>query len=154
VIALLAALLAVPAFAFMTTPLRQPDLSAWGFVADLGELPADGQPKLLRVRFPKRDAWTRHADNIAASVFVRLVPDRRQVLALYLHLHSGWRVCDVKYDEKTRVFNSRCWGVRFDLEGKEIASEGSHRTGDCMERLPVRLIGSEVYVNLDRQPRE
>src|SRR5882672_3559368 len=106
-------LLGVPAVAFVTSPMRQESRSPWLFVANVADLPVDGQPRAMPVLVPDRDAWTRLPDRVVGWVFVRRVSGVDQVLVLEPH-HGPLRV-GVNYDEQAKVFQS-CWRVRFDLE--------------------------------------
>jgi hypothetical protein len=142
--AVLLVLLGVPAIAFVTSPSRHASTSPWLFVANLADLPEDGQPRRMPVLAPDRDAWTRRSDKVVGAVFVRRIPGVDQVLVLEPHHHATQRV-GVEYDEQSRAFQS-CWGVRFDLEGCELPAPDLPPMGDRMERLPARVIAGQVFV--------
>jgi hypothetical protein len=82
---------------------------------------------------------------VVGSVFVRRLPGVDRVLVLEPRHHGRMRVC-VTYDEQANVFQS-CWRVRFDLEGRELPDSDLPPMGDRMERLPVRVVGGQVFVH-------
>jgi len=83
-------------------------------------------------------------DKIVGSAFVRRMPGVDQVLVLEPHHHGALRV-GVTYDEPSRAFQS-CWRIRFDLEGHELPDPDLPPMGDRMERLPVRVVEGQVFV--------
>jgi len=137
-------LLGVPAIAFVTSPSRHASASPWLFVANWADLPVDGQPMRMSVLTPDWDTWTRRPDKIVGSAFVRRMPGVDQVLVLEPHHHGALRV-GVTYDEQSRAFQS-CWRIRFDLEGHELPDPDLPPMGDRMERLPVRVVEGQVFV--------
>jgi len=137
-------LLGVPAIAFIAAPARQESPSLWPFVTNVADLPADGQPKRMPVLAPDRDVWTRRPDRVMGSVFVRRLPGVDEVMVLESY-HGRLRV-PVTYDEGTKTFQSCCWRVRFDLEGRELSESGLPPIGDRIEGLPVRVVKGEVFV--------
>ncbi len=140
------ALLGLPAIAFVTSPLRLAPDSAWFFVANLADLPEDGQPRRMFVLAPDRDAWIRRPDKVVGSVFVRRTSDADRALVLEPYHHEEMRV-SVIYDKRSRSFQSSCWEVRFDLDGGELLEPGLPPMGDHMPRLPVRVVEGQVFVN-------
>lgn len=77
-------------------------------------------------------------DGIYAHVFLRRLPGG-EVLALRSTYYLGVRV---DYDEGKQLFIGRCYGVTFDVNGKEMPNEH----GWMMQPLPVRLEGDRVWV--------
>src|SRR5262245_47253153 len=140
-------LLGLPAIAFIASPVRQESPSSpWLFVANVADLPTDGQPKRMPVLAPDRDAWARRPDRVVRSVFVRRLPGQDGVLVLESQHHGPLRM-PVSYDEQAKVFNSCCWRVRFDLEGRELPESDLPPIGHRMERLPARVVGGQVFVH-------
>jgi hypothetical protein len=143
----LVSLILAPAVAFLTSVTRQPHASPWHAVASWSKLPADGEPVLLPVQVHDHDAWQWHPSRVVTHVFVRRLPESREVRALQCHHHGSLQVA-VKYDEATKTFKS-CWDVRFDLDGVELIARGFSPLGDRLEALPVRLFGDKVFVHFD-----
>lgn len=138
--------LSTAAFAFLTSPLREPPPPDWFAVSRLSALPDDGRPLRVAVTVSRRDAWTRQPDETLGYVFLRRKPETSEVVGLRAEHHSLFRIA-VEYDDSARLFRSRCWKVAFDLEGREVEDGGRPPIGDEMEQLSVRLVGDEVWVH-------
>jgi hypothetical protein len=134
--------------AFLTAPAREPPPSPWFAVARLSALPDAGQPQRLAVLKPQRDAWARLPDIVLGYVFVRRLPVNGQVIVLRAEHHRGCNI-PVVYDEVSQLFRSTCWFVVFDLNGGEVADAGKPLIGDHLERLPVWVIGDEVWIRYE-----
>ncbi len=142
------ALTTAVAFAFLTTDGRGPRVSPWLPVTNQSSLPEDGQPRLFPVFTPRRDAWTQLPDEVVGHVYLRRLPGEGRVLALRPEHHDQLRI-SVVYDETQKVFRSRCWSLRFDLDGQELDRPGQARVGHMMPSVPVRCQDGQVFVRVE-----
>jgi hypothetical protein len=127
-------------------PTREPEPSPWVCVGQLAELPEDGTPRQVAVQLPQRDAWHALPDRRLGVVFLRRLPGGR-VVALRAEHHGSFRI-PVLYDPQKQSFRSKCWAIRFNLEGREIPEDGV-LSGDTMEAIPVRVRNEALYVRYD-----
>jgi hypothetical protein len=77
---------------------------------------------------PRYDAWTRISDEVIDHVFARrdLVTKQIKVISA---IHGRLSV-PVDYDQQMGCFVSRCFGVRFDINGIVIQDRTSNTSGD------------------------
>jgi hypothetical protein len=115
-------------FAFLTSPPRSRPNSPWLAVVPTSQIPVDGRPVLLPVMAPRYDAWTRISDEVIDHVFARrdLVTKQIKVISA---IHGRLSV-PVDYDQQMGCFVSRCFGVRFDINGIVIQDRTSNTSGD------------------------
>ncbi|MDB5340313.1 MAG: (2Fe-2S)-binding protein [Planctomycetaceae bacterium] len=110
--------LGVLGFVFLASPPPLRPSARWLSVAPTSQIPANGQPTFLPIMAPRYDAWTRLSDQIVGHVFVRrdlATNDIKVVSAVH-----GPLAVPVDYDQQAGCFISRCFGVRFDINGTAI----------------------------------
>lgn len=130
----------LPAFAYVTTALRQSDVETRLPVTTLSELPGDGTPLGRFVRQPFRNGWVKYDSRIVDFVFVRRHPQTNDVMAF----HPNVYLLTVRYVPTLKKFRTNCWGgILYDLDGHE---EGDRAIGDLI-RLPLNVVGDDVFVD-------
>jgi hypothetical protein len=143
--------LAVPGWAFLLTPAHRDLEPRWSHVTRLSSVPDDNVPHLFRVTTPHTDAWTRYPDRVQGYVFLRRPPAASTVYALRAYHHSRFRI-PVVYDEELHLFQSTCWLVQFDLDGKLLEPEKLRPLTDDIQSLNVMIQGGEIFVEYDTSP--
>jgi len=115
-------------FVFLASPSHSRSNSPWLTVASTSQIPANGRPVFLPVRAPRYDAWTQLTDEVIAHVFVRrdLVTNEIKVIS---SVHGPLSV-PVDYDPQTGCFISRCFDIRFDINGAEIHNDGKNSSNE------------------------
>jgi hypothetical protein len=129
---------------------RPTSASEWYRVADTSSL-GDGSPLHLKVRAESCDAWTRHPDRILGEVFVLRNPQDDGLIAFRADHHPTLRI-PVVYDASTRRFRSKCWRVEFGLDGKETMVGDRPLINAELERVPISLVGTDVWVQYKNTP--
>lgn len=115
-------------FVFLTsTPPSRPN-PPWLAVTPTSQIPSDGRPVLLSVRAPRYDAWSRLTGEVVDQVFAHrdLVTNEIKVISA----RHGRLSASVDYDPQTGCFVSRCFGVRFDIDGTAIQDRPSNMSND------------------------
>jgi Rieske Fe-S protein len=138
--ALFAAVLGIPALAFLVDarnrPVRQSGLRS---VAKLSEL-QENVPKEIVIRETRRDAWNLHPDDVVGRVWLVRKPGDEVEAFTTICPHLG---CSV--DCTGTGFLCPCHGGQFDLTGKRvIPHEGSNPAPRDMDRLPVEKVPSST----------
>ncbi|MDB5389591.1 MAG: hypothetical protein JWM11_5237 [Planctomycetaceae bacterium] len=132
-------------FVFVTSspPLR-PN-SPWLSVATISQIPIDGQPVRLPIKMARYDAWTRLSDQVAGYVFAR-----RDLATNEIHVVSsvhGRLLVPVNYDQISGVYISRCFGIRFGLDGMALKNQKANPSADDrMESFQVKIADSVLCV--------
>jgi hypothetical protein len=126
--------------AFLLTPVLAEAPSRWIWVAELDSLPLDGTPIRVPVTRVERDAWILKRDRSLGHVYLRRVRENESVVAVTSITGYG---AAVEYDVETRLFHDRrCWGFRFDLDGKCV-DPCPHSN---LLKLDVQVRDGNVYI--------
>ena len=100
-------------------------------VADLANLPDDGQPRQFPVITDRVDAWTGYAAEPIGAVYVKREPGSDTVEALSATCpHAG---CFVEMADANRCFRCPCHNSTFTLDGGIVEPSPSPRTMDSLE---------------------
>ncbi len=138
-------LLGVVGVIFVVSPPRSRSDFLWLSVAPISRIPADGQPALLPIIAPRHDAWMRLRDEIVGQVFARrdLATNEIQVIS-WLH---GPLSVPVDFDPRSGGFISRCFDVRFDINGTVIPNgHGNSSPADGMHAVDFTVIDNVLFV--------
>ncbi|SFJ21195.1 QcrA and Rieske domain-containing protein [Planctomicrobium piriforme] len=136
---------AIPAMAFILTPLIKPKGKqeigdGFRMVGKVGSLRPGGPPQLFQVVGLKQDAWTTYPATTLGSVFVRLEPDGKLLCLNARCTHLG---CTVGYQPTRESYLCPCHTAAFTLEGQRT-NEVPPRN---MDSLPVELRNKdEIWV--------
>jgi len=119
--ALFAALLGLPAMAFLldarNRPARAGQLKT---VARLNDL-VEGVPHQVVVQETRRDAWTLHPNDVIGRVWL-IRRDKEAVDAFTTVCpHLG---CSVNFEEKNKLFICPCHGGTFEISGQRVDRPG------------------------------
>jgi Rieske Fe-S protein len=134
--AVLAAVIGVPAVAFLTDarnrPARQTGMRP---VARLSELEV-GVPKEIVIREFRQDAWNLHPDDVIGRIWL-VREDQASVKAFTtICPHLG---CSIDYSGSD--FQCPCHGGKFDINGKRVTpSAGSNPAPRNMDQLPLEKV--------------
>ena len=100
-------------------------------VADLSNLPDDGQPRQFPVITDRVDAWTGYAAEPIGAVYVKREKGSDTVEALSATCpHAG---CFVEMDKESKCFRCPCHNSSFTLDGGIVAPSPSPRPMDSLE---------------------
>ncbi len=134
--ALCAAIVGLPALAFLTDPRnRSARQSGMRTVARLSELQI-GVPKEFVIRETSRDAWNIHPDNIVGRVWLLRKPGDEIEALTNICPHLG---CSVDHTETG--FLCPCHGGQFDNDGKRVQpAHGSNPAPRDMDKLPIEKV--------------
>jgi hypothetical protein len=133
--------------AFVTAPQPQRETPEWLSLAPPEMIPADGHPVRLEVRVPSYDAWTRFPDSTIAHVYARYDLSSRQIRILS-GAHGRYHV-PIEYDRQTHMYSSRCFKVRFNLDGVAIPDNTSAtQTFEDLKAIPCRIANNVILVRL------
>ncbi len=100
-------------------------------VADLANLPDDGQPRQFPVITDRVDAWTGYAAEPIGAVYVKREKGSDTVEALSATCpHAG---CFVEMDKESKCFRCPCHNSAFTLDGGIVAPSPSPRSMDSLE---------------------
>lgn len=118
----------------------------WLAVANISEIPADGHPVFLPLRLPRFDAWNRFPDDeVTGHVYLRRDVITNEVM-VFSALHGPLSV-PIDYDHQSNCFISRCFGTRFQLDGKVIQDRNAdppHQHG--MQATDFVIVDNVVFV--------
>lgn len=128
---------------FLTGVVQTPS-PTWYRVGLLSDFANDGTPQLTTVYAKRRDAWMQQPDRRVCEVFVRRHPETDAIL-IVPPWHS-WRI-PIRYNSLRKQYESCCWKVRFDLDGREYG-DSETRAGDLTPLL-ARVQESEIWVLLN-----
>jgi menaquinol-cytochrome c reductase iron-sulfur subunit len=135
--ALFAAVLGLPALAFLLDPRNRPARSGdFKPVARLSELQVD-VPKQVVIRDVRKDAWTLHHPNdvIGRVWLVRRKNDEVDAFTTICP-HLG---CSVNFEDKSQLFLCPCHGGTFDLSGGLVQRPGLNNPAPRgMDKLDCR----------------
>lgn len=132
-------------FVFLASrPPSRPN-SPWLVVIPISQIPADGRPVFLPVGAPRYDAWTRIADEVVGHVYAHrdLITSRIQVISAV----HGRLTVPVDYDQQTGCFVSRCFAVRFDINGTVIRDRNTNSSNeDGIDAVDFRIVDDVLFV--------
>lgn len=127
--------------AFLYRASARTDLPEWARLADLEELPRDGQPQYRLVSIPTSDAWQKLPNRPVGAVFVRYERESKRLHVLRASIAYGLRV---EYSPETKEYADCCWGGRYDLQGKPLGATA----GEAMQEVGVQRRRDGVYIRL------
>ena len=112
--ALVTVALAVPAIAYILSPLRLKADNDWVSVCPLADIPV-GQPHRVTFRYRRRDGWREITDK-ATVYIVRTKFNQYSVL----HSRCTHLACNMRHDAKAAVFRCPCHGGVFAEDGSVL----------------------------------
>ncbi|HYV35280.1 MAG TPA: ubiquinol-cytochrome c reductase iron-sulfur subunit [Gemmataceae bacterium] len=131
--ALLAAVLGIPAIAYLIDARNRPSRqTGMRTVAKLSDLEI-GVPKEIVIRETRQDAWNLHPDDVVGRVW--LVRENADTVKAFSTTcpHLG---CSI--DRSENGFLCPCHGGRFNLDGKRVVpTEGNNPAPRSMDELPL-----------------
>jgi hypothetical protein len=126
---------------FLRPPLK---ISPWLRLTAWESLSEEGHPIRFVVTAPHRDAWTRLHDRPVGAVYARRVPGTYEVRVLSA-LHKFGVPHD--YNSTTGVFDSRCFVVHFDVDGKVLTDDVVKASQyEDIASLPARVVDDDVLI--------
>lgn len=140
------ALLCVIGFAFLASPPPLRSNSPWLAVAPTSQITTDGRPAFLPIKARRYDAWMRHSDEVIGHVFARrdLATNEIKVVSAV----HGRLLVPVVYDQQTGCFVSRCFGIRFDINGTIIHDDNANSSrDDDMPRVEFSVVDGVLFVH-------
>ena len=129
--ALFAAILGIPAVAFLIDPRKRTvQNSDFKTVARLSELQLN-VPKQVVISDDRRDAWTLQPNDVVGRVW--LVRREGNKVDAYTAdcPHLG---CPIGFDEKEKLFTCLCHGAKFNLDGKLVTGPKNMRDMDTLDQ--------------------
>ena len=112
--ALVTAALAVPAIAYVLSPLRLKASNDWVSVCLLDDIPV-GQPHRVTFRYRRQDGWREITDKATVYV-VRTKFNNYSVI----HSRCTHLACNVRHDKNAAVFRCPCHGGVFAEDGSVL----------------------------------
>ncbi|HXG12940.1 MAG TPA: Rieske (2Fe-2S) protein [Gemmataceae bacterium] len=136
--ALIAAILGIPAIAYLIDPRNRPAAqSDFRTVAKLSELKPN-EPKQVVITDQRRDAWTLHPSELIGRVWLIKRDDGRVEAFSSICPHLG---CSINFEEKQKLFVCPCHNGTFDLNGAKVELRGmTNPAPRGMDALEVRLV--------------
>ena len=123
----------------------------WLAVANTSQIPTDGRPVFLPLSVPRDDAWNRIPDDrVTGHVYLRRDIFTHEVM-VFSALHGPLSV-PIDYDHEGNCFVSRCFGTRFQLDGKVIQdrnTDSPHQHG--MQAADFVIVDNVVFVRNTQQ---
>lgn len=114
-------------------------------VAELAEVPEDGQPLAVRVIDDRVDAWNLAKNEPIGLVFVRRAAEPGKVVALNAECpHAGCNVSFAHGESSKGTFKCPCHNSEFELDGKIVQPSPSPRP---MDELQCKVIKSPEGVD-------
>lgn len=132
----------LPAAAVFCDPLARDDSRhfPWLRAGELSDLPADGTPHRIVLRFGTQDAWTTYSDQTAGEVFLRRSLDGNRVTAIKAICPDN--DCPLVFEPAKRQFRDLCHDSTFDLDGKLLSGPSVFD----LDRLEVVLGGGKIWL--------
>jgi len=142
--ALVAALLGIPALAYLIDPRNRPVRdSEFKTVARLSDLPI-GQPQQVVIRDISRDAWTLHPNDVIGRIWLVRRGDKEVEAFTTICPHLG---CSVNFEEKEKLFLCPCHGGTFNMDGQRVETPGrANPAPRGMDHLDCRIEAELVQV--------
>lgn len=135
-VALIGAVLAVPAVGYVFSPARRRTPDSWAFLGNVGEFPLN-EPRLTHFAAPRAGAWMREPPHRAVYVVNR---GEDQFTVYDVHCtHLG---CPVQYNAAVGRYFSPCHGGVFDADGRVLAGPPPRP----LDRYEVKVERGKLYV--------
>lgn len=144
IVLVMIAISVVPVAAFLYVPQASAH-SDWHWVASVGVIPVDGVPISVPVYAEHRDAWTKHPNCVIDRVYLVRSKDTAQISAFRLHDRRG---AGVYYNQEKKTFDSICFNVSFDLNGR-LLPEYEAGFDDAMIALPAKIELEQILVRMN-----
>jgi hypothetical protein len=138
----------LPAAAVLCDPLARARLQQfpWLRAGTLSDLPADGEPHRVVVRFATQDAWTTYPAQTIGEVFLRRSLDGNRITAFKAICPDNG--CPIVFEPAERRFRDLCHDSTFDLEGRLLSGPSAFD----LDRLEVALRGDKVWLRENLLP--
>jgi menaquinol-cytochrome c reductase iron-sulfur subunit len=144
--AVFAAVLGLPAVAFLIDPRNRPSRETdWRTVARLGDL-APLTPTEAVIQETRRDAWNLHPDDIVGRVWLVRQRSGDAVTAFtticpHLGCSVNWVPAPTGQPADSGQFLCPCHGGRFQQNGDRVLGDGGHNPAPRgMDKLEVRVV--------------